>query len=561
MASRNEIHINDLPESIDSITFDAAGLGKLKGFLFDGSISQFNNIPYGEVPGRWMSALPVKTPWEQEGVRDAQKHGTYCPQPPRRFYPIPLIDRPYTPMPTQDEFTCLNLNITIPASSPPLGSPLPVLLWIHGGGLAAGTGNAPMMDGRVLAAMSVQMGLPTLVITLNYRLGVFGFMTNSDIKNVNSASGQQTANWGLYDQRLAIEWVQTHISAFGGDPSNVTIFGESAGSTSVHWHLSGPALFRRAILMSGTTSTCGISTTEQYNAAWHRLADHFGVSKTLSAAERVNAMRKISAQDCLVSHDLHDCLIPVAQVCDDGKVNLWKWGDTEAKFPVWCDVMLGDCKNEGILFDHRGRLDLNGQQLIDDLEKFMGRADAATIIDAYDITAELTTEQGWAKIEHMLTHSVFSLPNYTLAKANSNVLLYHFDEPSTFDEGIVDGERAPNAWKNFAHHALDDKYIFNVLRPLMTSSQKKVAESMAYDWLSFAHGKDPWPRFDIKTSPFVKTFGPEGKSEVKTLEADNQKRAYDSMEKVLQAGLSGKFGDWGEERAENRSDLLRDPWV
>ena len=69
------MHVNELPETIDSITYDAVGLGKLRGFLFDGSICQFNNIPYGEVPGRWMSALPVKTPWDQKEVRDAQTHG------------------------------------------------------------------------------------------------------------------------------------------------------------------------------------------------------------------------------------------------------------------------------------------------------------------------------------------------------------------------------------------------------------------------------------------------------------------------------------------------------
>ena len=124
------------------------------------------------------------------------------------------------------------------------------------------------------------------------------------------------------------------------------MFGESAGSTSIHWHLSGPKLFQRAILMSGTTALCGISTTEEYDASWHKLTDHLGVSRNLGPAERVNAMRQVSAQGCLVSHNLHDCLIPVAQICDDGSTKLWDWGNTEARLPTWCDIMLGDCKSE-----------------------------------------------------------------------------------------------------------------------------------------------------------------------------------------------------------------------
>ncbi|OCL14774.1 alpha/beta-hydrolase [Glonium stellatum] len=563
-SSPEGLKLNDLPQSVEPLLHYFPGLGKAKGYLLDGKVTQFNNIPYGEIPFRWASAVPVETPWIGEEIRDCQNYGPSCPQPLRRFYPIPLVERPYTNTPGDDEFKCLSLNITMPVSKPSEDLKLPVMVWIHGGGFVAGSGSAPMTDGRSLAAMSHAFNLPTIIITISYRLGVFGFMANSDIEVVNKADGreQQTANWGLHDQRLALKWIRNHISAFGGDPDKVTVFGESAGSCSIDWHLSGPALFDRAILMSGVAGLCGISTVQEYDAWWHKLTDYFGISRHVTPEQRICAMRQVPAKDMLIAHDLYDCFIPLNQICDNGDVRIYSFGQYESrKLPIWCSgIMVGDCKNEGILFNHRDRFRLSGEELIKDLQEYLGLEKSKIVVDAYKITSDLCENEGTALVEHMITHSLFSLPNYALVKANPGVFYYHFDEPSTFQFGVEDGKPARNKWINTAHHALDDKYVFNILRPLMNEKQKRTGEAMAKAWLTFANGKEPWPSASFPSQPFVQVFGPEGECRLKSLDEDEPVRKYSSMEKILQAQLLQDFCNWGEERAENRSDLLNDPW-
>ncbi|HKN77025.1 MAG TPA: carboxylesterase/lipase family protein [Candidatus Acidoferrum sp.] len=202
----------------------------------DGKVQIFKGIPYAAPPVgalRWKEPQPVPS-WQ--GVRKATEFGAQCMQG-RVFDDMVFRDAG----PSED---CLYLNVWTPKAS--LGTKLPVMVWIYGGGFQAGATSEPRQDGERLAHKGV------VVVSMNYRLGIFGFFSHPELtkESPNHASG----NYGLQDQAAALQWVRKNIAAFGGDPGNVTIFGESAGSFSVSALMASPlskSLIHRAIGESG----------------------------------------------------------------------------------------------------------------------------------------------------------------------------------------------------------------------------------------------------------------------------------------------------------------------
>ncbi|WP_338770934.1 carboxylesterase family protein [Massilia sp. METH4] len=210
--------------------------GQVQGRIEDG-VRAFKGIPFAAPPVgdlRWQAPRPVK-PWQ--GVRQATAFGNRCMQ-------LPLFsDMVFrSPAPSED---CLYLNVWAPAGAG--AKKLPVLVYIHGGGLAAGDGSEPRYEGAAMAKQGI------VALTINYRLGVFGFLAHPELtaESRHKASG----NYGLMDQAAALAWVRKNIAAFGGDPDQVTIAGESAGSYSVSAQMIMPmskGLFARAIGESGS---------------------------------------------------------------------------------------------------------------------------------------------------------------------------------------------------------------------------------------------------------------------------------------------------------------------
>ena len=211
----------------------------------DSSIRVFKGIPYAAPPVgdlRWKSPQPV-TPWT--GLRRADQFAASCMQPPRTGISALLPTAPRLASPDED---CLYLNVWTPASvaSAAPGARLPVMLYFPGGSFTTGGGSGLVFDGESLARKGV------VLVTINYRLGVFGFFAHPEL---TAESGHQASgNYGLLDQLAAMQWVQKNIAAFGGDPSRVTIFGQSAGAISVLYQVVSPlgaGLFQRAIAQSG----------------------------------------------------------------------------------------------------------------------------------------------------------------------------------------------------------------------------------------------------------------------------------------------------------------------
>jgi para-nitrobenzyl esterase len=207
--------------------------GQLQGVALEGIVS-FKNIPYAAPPIgslRWRPPQPVQ-PWT--GIRAADHWGNECMQ--QQF----AADLAISSQPTSED--CLTLNVWSPQSA----AKAAVMVWIHGGGFVNGSAAREIYDGRHLAASGV------VVVTINYRLGRFGFFAHPALTAL--AKEEPTGNFGFLDQIAALRWVQRNIAAFGGDPGNVTVFGESAGGGSVNVLMITAAargLFQKAIVQSG----------------------------------------------------------------------------------------------------------------------------------------------------------------------------------------------------------------------------------------------------------------------------------------------------------------------
>lgn len=239
--------------------------GVLRGSTTAG-VDSFLGIPYAQPPVgqlRWRPPQPAQ-PWQ--GVRDATTYGNRCPATAS------------TNGPRSETEDCLYLNVQRPANTRP-GQRLPVYFWIHGGGLENGSSN--QHDGTLIAQ---QTGV--IVVTINYRLGVFGFLAHPAL----TAEAGQSGNYGLMDQQAALRWVHTNIAAFGGDPHQVTIGGESAGGWSVCAHLSAPAsqgLFARAIMESGSCYSQTLGDAEQ---AGEQVAQAVGCTDPATATACLRAV-------------------------------------------------------------------------------------------------------------------------------------------------------------------------------------------------------------------------------------------------------------------------------
>ncbi|XP_051025153.1 acylcarnitine hydrolase-like [Acomys russatus] len=201
-------------------------------------VHTFLGIPFAKPPLGQLRFAPPESPEPWSGVRDATAYPARCLQNSETVNAESLEMMKLTLPPSSTSEDCLYLNIYVPAHAHE-GSSLPVMVWIHGGALVMGM--ASIHDGSVLAAME-----DVVVVTIQYRLGILGFFSTGD----QHARG----NWGYLDQVAALHWVQQNIARFGGDPDSVTIFGESAGGTSVSSHVVSPmsqGLFHRAIMESG----------------------------------------------------------------------------------------------------------------------------------------------------------------------------------------------------------------------------------------------------------------------------------------------------------------------
>jgi para-nitrobenzyl esterase len=449
-------------------------------------ILAFRGVPYAAPPVGERRFRPPVHPEAWDGTRDASRFGDVVPQmrSPGVFHEL------FDPVNAQGA-DCLNLNVWTPD---PGGAGLPVLVWIHGGAFVIGSGSDSIYDGRTFARDGV------VTVTINYRLGALGF------HHVGDAPG--SGAFGILDQIAALEWVQDNIAAFGGDPSRVTIAGESAGGMSVGTLLGAPAadgLFRRAIPQSGAAHH-GLPAAASELIA-HHLAERVGLD-----VDDVAAWRALSEQRLLDAQQaLNNEVTSTRDAARFGQAALssmpWQpmhGGDVLPQRPIEAvrdgsarsvDVLVGTCRDEFMLF-----LGIAPELLaLDDtmvgpmfdvvfatagsvaLETYRGNRPGAA---AADLLGALETDR------------MFRIPAIRLAEAQvangARTYAYQFSwESPAFDGRIKAGHalELPFMWDNVADPM--------ARRLIGEDALQSLADEMHAAWVRFITAGDPgWPQYD-----------------------------------------------------------------
>lgn len=339
----------------------------INGFLSTHGVNNYLNIPYAHIPARFRTARLLNLEdLTSDAELDATKYGPRCPQPAddihilmsHMFEQLPMAQ--YT-----EEFSCLDVNIYTPKDIPE-GTKLPVFAWIHGGAFRAGD-NTTEFDGNHLVARSVSLGQPIVVVTINYRLGIFGFTTSKEIDAEAKAAGETSAvrGQGINDQKLALQWIQKHISLFGGDPTKVTVGGESAGAMSVHYLLrcrTDTPLFSRALICSAPSVAASLRDVSSGQAQFDALVAAAGISQKAPYQVKLAALRSYSADQLVamlppeMSNGLPTPFIDPVWFADEEEGKPLANGvlppaDYWSRLPAWCpEIILGNTKDELALF-------------------------------------------------------------------------------------------------------------------------------------------------------------------------------------------------------------------
>lgn len=459
--------------------------GKVRGQVA-GGVGAFLGIPYAAPPFGKNRMRPPARPQRWDGVRDALEYGATVPKPP---YPVPFDG--LLPEPVIAGRDCLNLNVWTPD---PGQAGLPVMVWIHGGAFVNGSGAVSQYAGDRFARDGV------VCVTINYRLGCEGFLLLDDA----------IPNRGLLDQLAALEWVHENIAAFGGDPGNVTVFGESAGAMSVAALLSMPSaagLFRRAIPQSGAGHHALPAATARLVTA--ELSRRLGVPPTLGGFAGVPADRLVAAQRQLSAE--------IAALPDPGR---WREIATHlmAFEPVVDGQILPARPVDGVAAGQGKDVDLLVGTNRDEHRLFLvptGVADAADEATVQLVAAALGLGPAGLAVylaaactpgdalADVITDWFFRVPAIRLAEAHQGrSYMYEFDWKSPEFGGRMG-----------ACHALEIGFVFDTLdapgsRQLYgTQAPAELAAAMHGAWISFARSGQPgWDGYDAATRATM-TFG------------------------------------------------------
>jgi len=440
----------------------------------DDDVVAFKGIPYAAPPVgalRWRPPQPAAT-WTQPLV--AGEAGPICMQK------YNAKDNGVGPLPMSED--CLTLNVWRPFAE--TAKPLPVMVWIHGGGFVNGSGTAALYDGSALA----RQGL--VVVTINYRLGRFGFFAAPAL--VAEADGGPVGDYGLMDQIATLKWVRDNIAGFGGDPGQVTIFGESAGGMSINRLMISPAargLFQRAISESGLGREYALRLQEA-NAmgAPSEMAADAAFAKTMGVSgDDAVGLRAIPAEKILAAGE-PAALGPGGGPIIDGQLLTMDVADAFAKgLEAHVPYIVGSNSLEfpvpPAMIDHQLETIVH-----------LSQGQRAKIAAAYG------GQDAYAR--NIVSDVIFTEPARHLAalhaKNGQPTWLYRFSMVSASMRGVLKG----------AVHASERQYVFQTLNasPWPTDeADKALAAAMSAYWASFAKAGNPngggrsnWPQYSAR---------------------------------------------------------------
>ncbi len=454
-------------------TADGAVRGEVSGHT-----RVFEGIPYASPPERWRDPRPPRS-WD--GVRDATKPGPACAQMPGE-------------LPTgSDSEDCLYLNVTAPAK----GGRKPVVVWVHGGGFFMGAGSN--YDARRFAEQG-----DVVVVTINYRLGIFGYFGMPGLEG--------SGTFGLRDQQAALRWVRDNIAAFGGDPRNVTLAGQSAGAMSVCAQLTSPGaagLFDKAVMQSGS---CGTGWLDNFEYRGEREATIFqpveavqahgvDVAKDLGCAD-VECLRGKPTDELMAQH------LAFVQPAYGTTVLPSYPGDAISsgrfhRVPVLSGTTKDEATPWAAAYDDNAPM---RPETFDAVlkETFKDRADQVKAI--YSPEKYGSAALAWAAL---VTDRMWSCTQYATDRGlagRTRVYGYEFADPNPPKLSPV-----PPQMPLGAQHASDLWSFFDLggRAPKFTEAQQRLSERMIHDWAQFARtGTSGWPRF-TESHDHVQSFAPD----------------------------------------------------
>lgn len=477
---------NQAGTSHDDSTVISTDAGAVRGTR-TASARLFQGIPYAAPPKGWLRWASPQRAASWSGIRDATKPGNRCAQAKG------LIDE------ASDTEDCLYLNVTTPRHSS--GRKLPVMVWIHGNGFISGAGS--LYDAQRLASTG-----NVIVVSPNYRLGIFGFLAHPALDH--GAAKHLSGNFGLEDQQAALQWVRRNASAFGGDRTNVTIFGESAGGTSVCSHLAAPGsagLFQKAILQS---AECTGKRWSPGPPTWFPLPRKEREQHGLHIASELGCPQVRTAAACLHRKS---------------PAELAKWSDVDlGSGPTTGGGVLPLSPQKAFATGRFNRVPLiegitrdehrlftaaievaTGKQTTDasyreEIRKLFGPTDAARILARYPVAGFHSAGEALSTVVTDWAWGCPVLDRDRALSAHVPVYAYEFsDENAPWFTTL----RKPN-FPTGAFHGGELQYLFDdeQLPGPATSAQRRLADQMIRYWSQFAHSGNPnghrspkWPSF------------------------------------------------------------------
>lgn len=462
--------------SICSCANLSPGQVRVEGGIIEGAIAEdltiFKGIPFAAPPVgdlRWKAPQPVEK-WE--GVKQTTE---YAPAPMQGGNP-----------PSGKSEDCLYLNVWTPAKS--ADEKLPVMVWIYGGGFSFGSTSAPVHNGEHLARKGV------VVVSVAYRVGQIGFLAHPELsaESPNGVSG----NYGLLDQIAGLQWVKNNIEAFGGDPGNVTIFGESAGGISVSMLCASPltrGLFHKAISQSGGSFGPVRPTTypgENMKSLEQAEQDGIEYLKKFNVSS-IEELRKVDAEKLIPQGWTMPGGWPIMDgyVIPGDQYELYEAGQYND-----VPVLIGYNSDEGLSFP-AGR---TPEEFIANINQRFGPY-ADTLLMAYPVGEKTIPRSA----RNLMRDATFGWPTWSWARlqsktGNSPVYLYYFDQHPEFPG---DSPQADHG----TPHGVDVPYVFMHLdpsNPRVSEPDIKLSQMMGAYWTNFAKQGDPngeglpeWPVF------------------------------------------------------------------
>ncbi|KAJ2901605.1 uncharacterized protein MKZ38_001625 [Zalerion maritima] len=468
-------------------TFQHPTIGTIRCQRADG-VLRFLGVRYGTLR-HWFDNAQLCN-YDGSGIT-ADHHGPQAISDPKALdleYAAIQRSLPNPEFPGLSGTQCLSLNIHVPEGSD-ASSLLPVLVFIHGGGFAAGSNWWPQYDMQRIVQLSAKQGKPVIGININYRLGAPGFAISEELLEAG-----YKANRGLHDQRLALQWVKQHIAGFGGDAARVTVSGESVGGLSTTRLLyTEETLASRIVVLGGAPPSMSPLPPAVADSTYQTMVERLELQK-LPRDERLKALQdvSISAIQTKLGPDLSffpvldNSLVPLSESFSSmaSEDYILKRSPCEAAMIVYSPLEMSIFAFMGVFAQRQGIAAAFAKSLRASLASHPDPdAAAARLLQCHGITPELDDKSALLRVLQFGSGIASQAAARALASSfPGDAFLLQFSEPNPWD----------GPFTGHSTHILDAAFLFQNYNDHLSATQRAAAVQFAADVIAFAHGQEPW---------------------------------------------------------------------